>query len=114
VILGRVVGFVWATRKDARLVQAKLVVVEPYGWYNPPQELGHVVAVDSLDAGPHDDVVVCLGAPARWQLGGINLPVEAAVMAIVDRCDLARRELERTRPMRFLPGTAPRHVEWLA
>jgi len=32
VILGRVVGFVWATRKDARLQRDKLVVVQPYGW----------------------------------------------------------------------------------
>src|SRR5262249_57165727 len=32
-ILGRVVGFVWATRKHARLERGKLLVVEPYGWY---------------------------------------------------------------------------------
>ena len=88
-IYGRVVGFVWATRKDERLHAGKLLVVEPHDWYDPPQELAHVVAIDTLDAGLGDDVVVCMGAPARWRLGSVNLPVEAAVMAIVDRVEWA-------------------------
>src|SRR5206468_2090578 len=105
VILGRVVGLVWATRKDARVSRSKLLVVEPYGWYDPPAPLGHLVAVDTLDAGVGDDVVVCLGAPARWQLGGVNLPVEAAVMAIVDHCEVVRGAVE------WLPGRPPQKVE---
>ena len=111
-ILGRVVGFVWATRKDARLRAGKLLVVAPYGWYDPPHPSGHLVAVDNLDAGLGDDVVVCLGAPARWQQGGVNLPVEAAVMAVVDRCDLSRAELGRGRPFAWLGGRPPERVEW--
>jgi ethanolamine utilization protein EutN len=109
-ILGRVVGYVWATRKDPRLRAGKLLVVAPHAWYDPPQEVGHLVAVDTLDAGPGDDVVVCLGAPARWQLGGVNLPVEAAVMAIVDRCEVSADELARRRPLRWLLGSPPRGV----
>jgi ethanolamine utilization protein EutN len=112
VILGRVVGHVWASRKDPRLVAAKLLIIEPYAWYDPPAELGHVVAVDTLDAGIGDDVVVCLGSPARWRLGSVQLPVEAAVMSIVDRCEIARSELEHKRAFRWIPGQSPTKVTW--
>lgn len=89
-ILGRVVGQVWATRKHAKLERCKLLLVRPYFWYNPAHEVGHVVAVDDLGAGPGEDVLVCLGLPARLRLGDVNAPVEAAVMAIVDRVSLSR------------------------
>jgi len=92
-ILGRVVGQVWATRRDARLPRAKLLVVRPTGLYEPafdPLAFGarHLVAVDDLDAGVGDQVVVCLGAPARAAAGGNDVPVDAAVMAVVDRAEI--------------------------
>src|SRR5262249_13645930 len=106
-ILGRVVGYVWASRKDPRLGQGKLLIVERSAWYAPPGELGHLVAVDTLDAGVGDDVVVCLGAPARWHMGSVNLPIEAAVMAVVDRCEIAEAELTHKRPFRWITATPP-------
>jgi ethanolamine utilization protein EutN len=87
VILGRVVGEVWATRKHAGLEGKKLLVVRPHSWYAPPRETAHVVAVDPVGAGVGEDVVVCLGTPARQVLGSLNLPIEAAVCAIVDRVE---------------------------
>ena len=87
-ILGRVVGEVWATCKDARLERSKLLVVRPHGWYEPRWQTRHLIAVDQVQAGVGDDVVVCLGQPARWSLGGENFPVDAAVMAVVDRVEL--------------------------
>src|SRR6476646_5880153 len=50
---GRVVGTVVATRKDDKLVGAKLLVVrttDPSG----KDEAGHMVAVDTVDAGHND------------------------------------------------------------
>lgn len=85
-ILGRVTGTVWATRKDPRLQSRKLLLIRPYFYYNPTHDVQHLVAVDQVDAGVGDDVVVCLGAPARRTLGSENLPVDAAVMGVVDRC----------------------------
>jgi ethanolamine utilization protein EutN len=102
-ILGRVVGQVWATRRDARLGRAKLLVVRPTGIYEPAfgenasGEIAsgetafgarHLVATDDLDAGIGDQVVVCLGAPARASAGGNDVPVDAAVMAVVDRAEI--------------------------
>jgi ethanolamine utilization protein EutN len=89
VILGRVVGEVWAARKDARLERSKLLVVRPHGFYEPAFDARHLVATDEVDAGVGDDVVVCLGQPARLSLGSDNMPVDAAVLGIVERVDLA-------------------------
>ncbi len=102
-ILGRVVGELWATRRHAGLDGRKLLIIAPHCWYNPPFEVGHLVAVDRLGAGIGEDVVVCLGEPARRSLeatsdepapaaapgyaGAAWLPVDAAVMAIVDSLD---------------------------
>ena len=88
-LLGKIVGTVVATRKDPRLVSSKLLVVRPMD-PRGNAEGGYLVAIDTVDAGIDDEVVVCLGAPARWRLGSVNLPIDAAVMAIVDRCDLDR------------------------
>jgi ethanolamine utilization protein EutN len=101
VILGRVVGEVWATRKDARLGRCKLLIIRPQGIYEPRWATGHLVAVDDVHAGVGDQVVVCLGEPARRSLGagggpgpgagagrggaGQDFPVDAAVLGIVDR-----------------------------
>ena len=89
-ILGRVVGEVWATRKHEALEGRKLLLIQPHQWYAPSHEVGHLVAVDSVGAGVGEDVVVCMGDPARRQLGSTSIPVEAAVCAIVDKVELAR------------------------
>jgi ethanolamine utilization protein EutN len=86
-ILGRVIGELWATRRDARLDGRKLLVVRPHGLYEPPFDGQHLVAIDDVDAGVGDDVVVCLGAPARWSAGGHDMPVDAAVLGVVDRVE---------------------------
>lgn len=92
-ILGRVIGRVWAARRDPRLARAKLLVVRPHGLYEPAFSARHLVATDDVDAGVGDDVIVCLGAPARASAGGDDMPVDAAVLGVVDRVDLATERL---------------------
>lgn len=104
-ILGRVVGEVWATRKHPALDGRKLLIIEPYLWYAPAHEVGHLVAVDPIGAGVGEDVVVCTGDPARRALGGVNLPVEAAVAAIVDHTELY--DDRGRRPLAFVGGRSP-------
>jgi ethanolamine utilization protein EutN len=90
-ILGRVVGRVWAARADARLGGAKLLVVRPHGVYQPALATHHLVAVDDVDAGVGDDVIVCLGRPARLSAGdgtSDDQPVDAAILGVVDRVTL--------------------------
>jgi ethanolamine utilization protein EutN len=100
VILGRVIGQVWAARRDPRLARAKLLVVRPHAVYEPAFASRHLVATDDVDAGVGDDVVVCLGAPARASAGGNDLPVDAAVLGVVDRIELDGEALAA-------PGAAP-------
>lgn len=122
-ILGRVVGELWATQRHAGLDGRKLLVIRPHLWYEPSFQCAHVIAVDTLGAGVGEDVVVCLGEPARQHLsdgpppqapgvpgyaGAAWLPIEAAVMAIVDSVQLDEPALSDQRPLRFI-GPAP---EW--
>jgi microcompartment protein CcmK/EutM len=86
-ILGRVVGTVVATRKDERLVGAKLLVVrtiDPSG----RDEQSHMVAVDTVDAGPRDRVLVVTGSSARMASGLKDTPVDAAIVGVVDSVEL--------------------------
>ena len=110
-ILGRVIGEVWATRKHAALDGRKLLIIEPYLWYAPAHEVGHLVAVDPVGAGVGEDVIVCLGDPARRALGTTSIPVEATVCAIVDRLELAAPDARGRRPLTFVAGRAPAHAE---
>lgn len=86
-ILGKVVGTVWATRKDEQLVGMKLQIVQEV-------ELDYalkdrfVVAVDSVGAGVGEIVLVAQGSSARQTAITHNKPVDAVITAIVDKLDL--------------------------
>ena len=82
--LGRVVGTVVATRKNARLDGAKLLLVEHVTARGVP--LGPVtLAVDAAQAGVGDTVLLLLeGRAAGAALGRRAAPVDAAVVGIVD------------------------------
>ena len=81
-ILGKVTGHVWGTMKSHRLVGQKLAIVIPTQSYLHYAD--HVVALDSLDSAVGQTVLVCMGAPARWQADDPQIPVHAAIAAVVD------------------------------
>jgi microcompartment protein CcmK/EutM len=86
-ILARVVGTVVATRKDPRLEGKKLLIVKPVS----PQgqdEAGYVVAVDTVSAGFKERVLVVAGSSARMAEGCKDLPVDSAIVGIVDDVQL--------------------------
>ncbi len=86
-LLGRVVGTVVATRKDERLLGAKLLVVrtcDPQG----NDDGGYSVAVDTVDAGPRDRVLVVTGSSARMASGMKDCPVDAAIVGVVDNVEV--------------------------
>jgi ethanolamine utilization protein EutN len=106
-ILGRVTGQVWATKKNPWLAGRKLLIVRPLTWYNPDVDTGHVVCVDEVGAEIGQDVVVCLGAPGRWNLGDTRFPVEASIAAIVDQVELYG---DATGGFEFAPDLQPRRL----
>ena len=86
-ILAKIVGTVVATRKDERLVSHKLLLVRPVS----PQgrsEGGYIVAVDTVDAGPGDTVLVVSGSSARMAAGLKDCPVDAAIVGVVDAVEV--------------------------
>jgi ethanolamine utilization protein EutN len=91
-ILAKVAGTVVATRKDERLESTKLLVVRPIDPGGKP-EGNHLVAVDTVDAGLGDTVLVVSGSSARMASGLKDCPVDAAIVGVIDHIDV-----EPTRP----------------
>jgi len=89
--LGKVIGTVWATRKDEQLVGMKLQIVREVDLdYREMQKF--VVAVDSVGAGVGEIVLVAQGSSARQTELTHNKPVDAVISAIVDKIDVSEGE----------------------
>jgi microcompartment protein CcmK/EutM len=86
--LGKVVGTVWATRKDEELVGLKFQIVKHVGLDYSLKDT-FVVAVDTVQAGVGDIVLMCTGSSARQTALTKNKPVDAVIMAVVDKLDIA-------------------------
>ncbi len=86
--LGKVVGTVWATRKDENLVGMKFQIVKHVGLDYKVKDT-FVVAVDTVQAGVGDVVLVVSGSSARQTEQTKNKPVDSVIMAIVDKLDVA-------------------------
>ncbi len=86
-LLARIVGTVVATRKDPRLVSSKLLLargIDPKG----KAEGNYLVAIDTVDAGVGETVLIVSGSSARLAAGMKDVPVDAAVVGIVDDIDV--------------------------
>lgn len=82
-LLARVIGTVVATRKDDRLVSSKLLLVRPVD-VRGKLEGQATVAVDTVDAGVGETVLVVNGSSARMAAQLKDCPVDAAIVGIVD------------------------------
>ena len=88
-LLARIVGTVVATRKDERLVSSKLLVARPIDPAGKP-EGSYLVAVDTVDAGVGETVLIVSGSSARMASGLKDSPVDAAVIGIVDHVEIKK------------------------
>ena len=86
-MLGKVIGTVWATRKDDQLVGMKLQIVREVDLDLSFRER-FVVAVDSVGAGAGEVVLVAQESSARQTALTNNKPVDAVITAIVDKLDV--------------------------
>jgi microcompartment protein CcmK/EutM len=86
-LLARIVGTVVATRKDERLVSSKLLIARPIDPSGKPE--GHyLVAIDTVDAGFGETVLIVSGSSARMASGLKDCPVDAAIVGIVDHIEV--------------------------
>jgi ethanolamine utilization protein EutN len=91
-ILGRIVGDVWSTKKNEKIHALRLLFVQPLGRDLLPS--GQIlIAADEIGAGVGDMVIVTQGAPAMQAFERDKpVPVDAVVLGIVDSLDMAEDE----------------------
>jgi ethanolamine utilization protein EutN len=96
--LAEVIGQVVATKKDDSMLGRKLLLVRPklVDESDPSRfrdGVNTIVAVDTVGAGEGELVMFCQGSSAR-QAGGLKtIPVDAAVVAIVDSVDVLGKKV---------------------
>jgi microcompartment protein CcmK/EutM len=89
-ILGKVIGTVWATRKDENLVGLKFLIVRHLNLdYSEKEQF--MIAVDSVQAGVGDIVLVATGSSARQTSITKNKSIDAVAMAVVDKLDIEKK-----------------------
>jgi microcompartment protein CcmK/EutM len=86
-VLGKVIGTIWATRKDEEMVGMKLQIVKHIDLDYRLKD-SFVVAVDTVQAGIGDIVLVTSGSSARQTAVTKNKPVDAVIVAVVDKLDI--------------------------
>ncbi|HUG91203.1 MAG TPA: EutN/CcmL family microcompartment protein [Planctomycetaceae bacterium] len=92
--LARITGSVVATQKAASMVGQKLLVVEPLRVSETGQSelvpTGRTfVAVDTVGSGEGEVVLIVQGSSARFTPETKTLPVDAAIVGVVDRVQVA-------------------------
>lgn len=82
-IIGKVIGNVWATRKADELSGLKLMVVRAVK-YSGEELDTEIVAADCVGAGTGDLVIVTKGSSARKASYVSNAPIDAMIVGIID------------------------------
>ncbi len=90
-LLGEVIGTVWATRKDPGLVGMTFLIVREVDLDGEPLPTV-VVAADAVGAGVGETVLVAQGSSGRQTAVTQGKAVDAVIMAIVDRLDVVEEE----------------------
>ena len=90
--LGKVIGTVWSTKKDENLVGAKFLIVRKLD-LDLNDKSDFVVAVDSVGAGEGEVVLVATGSSSRQTHFTQDKPIDALIMAIVDKLDISIKQL---------------------
>ena len=85
--LARVIGDVVCTMKDAELDSIKLLIARPMDPHGKP-EGNYLVAIDTVDAGVGETVLIVSGSSARMAAGMKDCPVDAAIVGIVDTVEV--------------------------
>jgi len=94
-LLAKVIGNVWSTKKKDEISALRLLFVQPLGKDLAPA--GNVlVAADEVGAGFGEMVIVTQGAPAMQAFSKETLiPIDAVVIGIADNIDMADEAVDR-------------------
>lgn len=96
--LAEVIGQVVATKKDEHMTGRKLLLLRPKlvddkdpSKFKDGQNT--IVAIDTVGAGEGELVMFCQGSSARNAQGLKQIPVDAAIVAIIDRVEVQGNSL---------------------
>ena len=87
--LARVTGTVEATVKEPSLTGKKLLIADIIDETGAAVEAA-VVAVDAVGAGVGDQVLISMNGAARMPGPAAGAPVDATIIAVVDRVTVAK------------------------
>ena len=82
-IICKVIGHVWATKKEEHLEGLKLMVVQEEG---TPKKTH--VAADVVGAGIGEKVLVVSGSTARNVFASGNVPADMVIVGIIDKLEI--------------------------
>ena len=86
-IICRVIGHVWATKKEPNLEGLKLMVVQE----DEPKTEKTYVAADVVGAGIGERVIAVSGSTARKAFGNDDIPADMAIVGIIDSVEIDRK-----------------------
>jgi ethanolamine utilization protein EutN len=90
-LIGRVIGEVWATQKQPSHEGRKCLYVQPLD-LDGAEKGPPVLALDAVDAGVGDRVLLALeGFSAMTAVDRPNSPIDMAVIGVIDSLELEKR-----------------------
>ena len=94
-VICRVIGHVWSTKKEPSLEGLKLMVVrEEDPMIENPKTY---VAADIVGAGVGEQVLVVSGSTARKAFGNDDIPADMAIVGIIDTVEVDREKAKSRR-----------------
>ena len=87
-IICKVIGQVWATKKEEGLSGQKLMIVREEKQEGSDGSM--MVAADLIGAGIGEQVLVVSGSTARRALGSDDAPVDCAIVGIIDSLEIVK------------------------
>lgn len=91
--VAKVIGNIWATRKEEQLGGLKLLIVQPMNMIDETKDGPPIIAADIIGAGVGERVIVVSGSSARGAAGGQHIPVDATVIGIVDDQEIDQSQI---------------------
>jgi ethanolamine utilization protein EutN len=89
-LIGRVIGEVWATQKQPSHEGRKVLYVQPVN-LDGTDKGQPILALDAVDAGVGERVLVTMeGFSAMTAVDRPNSPIDMAVIGVIDRVDLEK------------------------
>lgn len=88
--IGKVVGSLWATRKDEKLNGLKFLLIEKQ-LNEHEADPALVVAVDHVGSGIGESVLITTGSSSRLSFDGRSIPTDMVIVGIIDTVEYPKK-----------------------